>query len=77
MLKTHSFEVASLVNFRPAGQSEQAFTVVRHLPTEGRGPLYRLRADSGQERVAEEALLSRSSAKVETASALALRQLFR
>lgn len=60
MTKTHLFEVASLVTFRPAGQQEQRFTVVRRLPVEGNRPLYRLRSASGQERVAEEALLKES-----------------
>jgi hypothetical protein len=58
MPRTHSFAVASLVNYRPAGQPEQAFTVVRHLPAERGGPQYRLRSAAGQERVADEALLS-------------------
>lgn len=72
----HIYEVASIVNFRPAGQSEQAFTVVRHLPTENNGPLYRLRSASGQERVAAEALLSRRDASPDSHDT-ALRQLFR
>ena len=58
MPRTHSFAVASLVNYRPAGQPEQAFTVVRHLPAERAGPQYRLRSAAGQERVADEGLLS-------------------
>lgn len=62
MTKSHSYAVASLVNFRPAGQLEQRFTVVRHLPAERGSPQYRLRSAAGQERVAEEALLTRSAA---------------
>jgi hypothetical protein len=62
MTKTHSYEVASVVHYRPAGQAEQAFIVVRHLPAAGGGPQYRLRSAKGQERVADEALLSPAAA---------------
>lgn len=60
MTKTHSFEIASLVMYRPPGQPEQAYTVVRHLPAERGGPQYRLRSAAGQERIAEEACLNRA-----------------
>lgn len=61
MTTTHAYAVASLVIFRPTGQPEQAYTVVRHLPAERGGPQYRLRSATGQERVAEEALLTEAA----------------
>jgi hypothetical protein len=58
MTKTHAYEVATLVNYQPPGQSPQTFTIVGRLPAERSGPQYRLRSAAGQERVADEALLS-------------------
>jgi hypothetical protein len=51
----HAFPLDSLVNFQPAGQAEQTFRVVGHLPEGAAGLQYRLRLESsGQERVAGE-----------------------
>lgn len=61
MTKPHSYAIASLVTYRPLGQPEQAYTVVRHLPADRGEPQYRLRSANGQERVVEESLLSKST----------------
>jgi hypothetical protein len=57
----HAFRLDSLVNYQPAGQAEQTFRVVGHLPEGAAGLQYRLRLESsGQERVAGEAHLKKS-----------------
>ncbi len=57
----HAFRLDSLVNFQPAGQAEQTFRVIGHLPEGAGGLQYRLRLESsGQERVAGEHHLKKS-----------------
>jgi hypothetical protein len=58
MSETHAFRVDSIVYFRASGKVADAFKVVKHLPVERGGPQYRIRSEAtGQERVADEALL--------------------
>jgi hypothetical protein len=57
----HAYRLDSLVNFQPAGQAEQTFRVIAHLPEGAAGLQYRLRLESsGQERVAGEVHLKQA-----------------
>ena len=56
--RTHAFKLGTKVFYRGPRQVAQSFTVVRLLPVERGGPQYSLRAESGQERVMDEALLT-------------------
>ncbi len=59
----HRYGIDTLVAFRPDGQRDQIYRVIRHMPDGPDGLQYRLRATvGGQERVAGERLLRRPAA---------------